>query len=70
MKARIAVAVAGTMKAASDQAERDFLESGLRETGGKVAELARRIDMNRSHLQTLLKKHAIRSRDFRAGAKT
>ena len=70
-----AAAIAGASlaerkKAASDQAERDFLESGLRETGGKVAELARRIDMNRSHLQTLLKKHAIRSRDFRAGAKT
>ena len=57
-------------KAASDQAEREFLEIGLQETGGKVAELARRIDMNRSHLQTLLKKHGISSRDFRARAKT
>jgi transcriptional regulator with GAF, ATPase, and Fis domain len=56
-------------KAASDQAEREFLEIGLQETGGKVAELARRIDMNRSHLQTLLKKHGISSRDFRAKAR-
>jgi hypothetical protein len=30
-----------------------------------VAELARRCDMNRSHLQMLLKKHGIRSKDFR-----
>ena len=56
-------------KLASDHAEREFLEAGLQETGGKVAELARRIDMNRSHLQTLLKKHGISSRDFRVGAK-
>jgi transcriptional regulator with GAF, ATPase, and Fis domain len=61
--------LADLKKAASDQAERAFLENGLRETGGKVAELARRIDMNRSHLQTLLKKHRLSSRDFRAKAK-
>jgi hypothetical protein len=30
-----------------------------------VTELAKRCDMNRSHLQTLLKKHGIRSKDFR-----
>jgi len=61
--------LADLKKAASDRAEREFLEAGLQETGGKVAELARRIDMNRSHLQTLLKKHRISSRDFRARAK-
>ncbi len=55
-------------KAASDSAEKTFLENGLREVGGKVAELARRIDMNRSHLQTILKKHQIHSKDFRATA--
>lgn len=55
-------------KAASDEAERRFLESGLGHVGGRVAELARQIDMNRSHLQTLLKKHGIRSKDFRAAA--
>lgn len=52
-------------RAASDEAERAFLERGLREVGGTVAELARRCDMNRSHLQMLLKKHGIRSKDFR-----
>jgi transcriptional regulator with GAF, ATPase, and Fis domain len=52
-------------RAASDEAERAFLERGLQETGGTVAELARRCDMNRSHLQVLLKKHGIHSKDFR-----
>lgn len=51
---------------ASDEAERAFLERGLREVGGTVAELARRVDMNRSHLQMLLKKHGIHSKDFRS----
>ncbi|MET0964706.1 MAG: sigma 54-interacting transcriptional regulator [Noviherbaspirillum sp.] len=54
-------------RAASDEAERLFLERGLREVHGTVAELARRCDMNRPHLQMLLKKHGIRSRDFRPG---
>ena len=53
---------------ASDQAERAFLERGLQEVGGLVTELARRCDMNRSHLQTLLKKHGIRSKEFRGAA--
>jgi DNA-binding NtrC family response regulator len=52
-------------RAASDEAERAFLERGLEEVGGTVAELARRCDMNRSHLQMLLKKHGIHSKDFR-----
>jgi transcriptional regulator with GAF, ATPase, and Fis domain len=52
-------------RAASDEAERAFLERGLTEVGGTVAELARRCDMNRSHLQMLLKKHGIHSKDFR-----
>jgi DNA-binding NtrC family response regulator len=52
-------------KAASDEAEKQYLESGLRETEGKVTELARRIEMTRSHLQTLLKKHGLRSKDFK-----
>lgn len=52
-------------RAASDEAERAFLERGLLEVGGTVSELARRCDMNRSHLQMLLKKHGIRSKDFR-----
>jgi len=52
-------------RAASDEAEKAFLERGLQDAGGMVAELARRCDMNRSHLQVLLKKHGIRSKDFR-----
>ena len=55
-------------RAASDAAERAFLEHGLREVGGTVAELARRCAMNRSHLQVLLKKHGIRAKDFRVAA--
>ncbi|KIF81412.1 sigma-54 interaction domain-containing protein [Noviherbaspirillum autotrophicum] len=55
-------------RAASDEAERAFLERGLKEVGGTVAELARRCEMNRSHLQMLLKKHGIHSKDFRRQA--
>lgn len=51
---------------ASDTAERNFLEHGLQQVGGKVSELANRIEMNRSHLQTLLKKHGLHSKDYRA----
>jgi transcriptional regulator with GAF, ATPase, and Fis domain len=52
-------------RAASDEAEKAYLERGLKEVGGTVAELARRWDMNRSHLQILLKKHGIHSKEFR-----
>ncbi|HEV2613067.1 MAG TPA: sigma-54 dependent transcriptional regulator [Noviherbaspirillum sp.] len=61
----IPVSLTDAKRAASDEAERAFLERGLRETRGTVAELARRCDMNRSHLQMLLKKHGIHSKDFR-----
>jgi len=61
-----AVSLSEAKRAASDEAERAFLERGLQEVGGTVAELARRCDMNRSHLQMLLKKHGIHSKDFRA----
>lgn len=54
---------------ASDQAEKEYLQQGLQQVAGKVAELARRINMNRSHLQTLLKKHGIQSKDYRATPK-
>ena len=60
-----AASLSEAKRLASDEAERIFLERGLQEVGGTVAELARRCDMNRSHLQTLLKKHGIRSKDFR-----
>lgn len=55
-------------KAASDQAEKYFLEQALQEVEGQVSVLAIRSGMNRSHLQTLLKKHGIRSKDFRVKA--
>ena len=58
-------AVGNARRAAGDEAERAFLERGLREVGGTVAELARRCAMNRSHLQVLLKKHGLRASDFR-----
>ncbi|WP_020655317.1 sigma-54 interaction domain-containing protein [Massilia niastensis] len=59
------VSLAEAKRAASDEAERICLERGLQEVGGTVAELARRWDMNRSHLQILLKKHGLHSKDFR-----
>jgi transcriptional regulator with GAF, ATPase, and Fis domain len=73
LAAPAAAAIAGTAsladakRAASDEAERHCLERGLQETGGTVTELARRWDMNRSHLQILLKKHGLHSKDFRKG---
>ena len=45
--------------AASDEAERRYLENGLKQANGKVTELAKIMGMNRSHLQTLLKKHGM-----------
>jgi transcriptional regulator with GAF, ATPase, and Fis domain len=59
------VSMADAKRLASDEAERLCLERGLQEVGGTVAELARRWDMNRSHLQILLKKHGLHSKDFR-----
>ncbi len=53
-------------KMATDKVEKQYLEDKLREVKGNVAELARQIDMNRSYLQMLLKKHGIRSKDFRS----
>jgi transcriptional regulator with GAF, ATPase, and Fis domain len=55
-------------KLASDEAERAYLEEGLRTVNGKVSELARQTNLNRSHLQTLLKKHGISYKDFRKNA--
>ena len=59
------ISMAEAKRVASDEAERVCLERGLQEVGGTVAELARRWDMNRSHLQILLKKHGLHSKDFR-----
>jgi len=63
-----AEALGAAKRLASDKAERAFLERGLREVGGLVTELARRCEMNRSHVQTLLKKHGIRSKEFRGAS--
>jgi DNA-binding NtrC family response regulator len=62
-------ALSEAKRVASDLAEREFLERGLQEVGGVVVELAKRCNMNRSHLQVLLKKHGIRSKEFRAAAR-
>jgi transcriptional regulator with GAF, ATPase, and Fis domain len=62
-------ALSEAKRAASDTAEREFLERALQEVGGVVVELAKRCDMNRSHLQVLLKKHGIRPREIRAAAR-
>jgi transcriptional regulator with GAF, ATPase, and Fis domain len=62
-------ALSEAKRAASDLAERDFLERGLQEVGGVVVELAKRFNMNRSHLQVLLKKHGIHSKEFRAASR-
>ena len=67
-QAEIPASLSDAKRAASDEAERAFLERGLREVGGMVSELARRCDMNRSHLQVLLKKHGLHSKDFRKQA--
>ena len=62
-------ALSEAKRAASDLAEREFLERGLQEVGGVVVELAKRCNMNRSHLQVLLKKHGISSKEFRAASR-
>src|SRR6185437_3012459 len=63
-------ALSEAKRTASDLAEREFLERGLQEVGGVVVELAKRFNMNRSHLQVLLKKHGIRAKEFRASARS
>ena len=49
----------------SDKAEKQYMEEALTNNKGNVAELARQSGMNRSHLQRILKKHNLRSLDFR-----
>ena len=50
---------------ASDEAERCYLQECLEKANFSVTHLAKNIGMNRSHVQTLLKKHGISAR--RAG---
>ncbi len=60
------VSLSDAKKMAIGEVEKRYLEDKLREVRGNVAELARQIDMNRSYLQMLLKKHGIRSKEFRS----
>lgn len=62
--------LAEVKKEASAAAEKLYLEQGLTEEEGRVVKLARRIDMNRSHVWTLIKKHGITVEDFRKGKKS
>ena len=62
---RLELPLAEVRKLASDGAEKDYLELLLEREEGRVSVLADKIGMNRSHLQTLLKKHGISSREFR-----
>jgi transcriptional regulator with PAS, ATPase and Fis domain len=52
-------------KTASEAAERQFLEDQLRKAKGNVTVLAKQLDMNRSYLQTLLKKQGVKPADFK-----
>ena len=60
-----AVSLAEAKRIASDDVEKQYLETGLLETNGQVTELAKNLGMNRTHVQTLLKKHGISSKEFR-----
>lgn len=62
------VSLAEAKKAAADETEKVYIEEGLRAVNGKVSDLASEIGMNRSHLQTLMKKHGISYKDFRKPA--
>ncbi len=52
-------------KKAVDAAEKEFIEEKLRLVNGNVTMLARQLDMNRSYLQTLLKKRGIRAKNYK-----
>jgi transcriptional regulator with GAF, ATPase, and Fis domain len=53
------VSLLDAKRMASDDAERRFLQDSLAKANGKVTALAKDIGMNRSHVQTLLKKHGL-----------
>lgn len=59
------LSLAEIRKLASDAAEKEYLEELLEREEGKVSVLAKKIGVNRSHLQTLLKKHGISSKEFK-----
>lgn len=56
-------------QAASDAAEKTYLEDVLSRHAGNVTASANAMEVNRSHLQTLLKKHGISSKSFKSQEK-
>lgn len=64
-KANAALSLEAVRNAAVESAEKQFIEENLRKVGGNVTALAKHLDMNRSYLQTLLKKRGIRAKDFK-----
>ncbi len=56
-------------QAASDAAEKAYLEDVLSRHAGNVTKSANAMEVNRSHLQTLLKKHGISSNSFKSQEK-
>lgn len=50
----------GSLRAARDRAEREFLLSSLRDSRGNVTAAARRSSLSRESFYRLLKKHGIR----------
>lgn len=59
------VSLTDAKRLASDEVEKRYLEAGLQETNGQVTTLAKNLGMNRTHVQTLLKKHGLSSKAFR-----
>lgn len=59
------LSLAEAKRRASDAAERRYLEAGLEASQGRVVDLARELGMNRSHVQTLLKKHGLKAMSYR-----
>ncbi|MFC4312739.1 sigma-54 interaction domain-containing protein [Steroidobacter flavus] len=57
-----ATSLVDAKRKASDEAERSYLLECLAKANYRVTDLARNIGMNRSHVQTLLKKHGISAR--------
>jgi len=53
---------------ARDRASREYLIALMRDLGGNVTEAARRAGMERESLHRLLKRHGVRSEDFRPRA--
>lgn len=53
-------------RAVSDAFEERFIKERLKETGGNVSAAARRAGIQRQTLQRMMRKHGIRSEDFRS----